>query len=76
MPPPSLTRLYPLSPLTASTEPRRPNILPLRLARSRPPSSLRDLRDPSMVDARSRDRPYVCGANGMRGAELSAEEVD
>ncbi|KAL2048791.1 hypothetical protein ABVK25_010973 [Lepraria finkii] len=52
--------------------PRRPNILPLRLARSRPPSSLCDLRDPNMVDARDRDPPHVCGANRMRGAELLA----
>ena len=30
-------------------EPARPNILPLRLARPRPPSPLRNLRDPNMV---------------------------
>jgi hypothetical protein len=62
--------------LTPHTEPPRPNIVPLRLARARPPSSLRRLRDSNMVDARSRNSVYVRRANGMRGIELLTEEVD
>jgi hypothetical protein len=46
-------------------EPRRPHLVPMRMACPRPPSALRHLRDADMVEPRDRDRPDVCWANGM-----------
>lgn len=80
---PSSLPLPTLSPPRAPTpahnrppEPPRPHILPLRLARPGPPNPLRHLRDPDLVDARSRDPAHVRGANGLRGAQFSAQAVD
>lgn len=59
-----------------ATEPPRPHILPLRLARPPPPGPLRHLRDPHLVLARGRDPPHVRRPNGLRGAQLAAQAVD
>lgn len=52
----------------------RPHLLPMRLARPRPPNPLRHLRNPNMVDARSGDPPHVHRTDGLRSLEFHAEE--
>lgn len=49
-------------------EPLGPNLLPLRLARPRPPNPMRHLRNPHLVHTRSGNPPHVRRANGLRGA--------
>lgn len=66
----------PLSAHKAPTEPSRSHLLPLRLARARPSNPLRHLRHPNMVNAGSRDPPHVRRTNGLRGAQLSTQEID
>ena len=48
----------------------------MRLARARASNPLRHLRNPDMVDARSRDPAHVRGPNGLRGAQLPAQAID
>lgn len=63
----------PNSALTTSVEPGGPHILPLRLARPRPPRPLRRLHNPHMGHARDRDLPNVRRTNGLRSPELLPE---
>ena len=51
-------------------EPRRPPLLPLRLARPRPASALRNLRNPYLVNARDRNSPHVRRTTGLRSAQF------
>lgn len=63
-----LTALLPNAITNYPLEPLGPNLLPLRLARPRPPNAMRHLRNPHLVHAGSGNPPHVRRANGLRGA--------
>src|SRR4051812_35834077 len=67
--------VFPPSPQTQLTPPgpERSNILPLRLARPRPPSPLRNLRNPDLVNTRNRNPPNVRRPNGLRSPQLRSQ---
>jgi hypothetical protein len=56
-------------------ESRGPHLLPLRLAGSRAARPLRCVRDADMVQSRDRDCSHVRRPDGVRSAQLGAEEA-
>lgn len=59
-----------------ATECRRPNILPLRLARPCPPSPLRNVRDPNLVLSGNRNRAHGAWAIRLRSPQFPVEAAD